>query len=96
MIQEESLVERSAELGEWFLSELQKISHADVKEIRGRGLLAGIELNVRARPYCERLAELGILCKGAHDKVLRIAPPLVIKKAGLEWAAGQLRQPFQT
>ena len=48
-----------------------------------------------ARPYCERLAELGILCKEAHDKVLRIAPPLVITKAELEWAAGQLRQAFQ-
>ena len=58
-----------------------------MKEIRGRGLLVRIELNVPARPYCERLAELGILCKGAHDKVLRIAPPLVIKKAELEWAA---------
>ena len=96
MIQEESLVERSAELGEWFLSELQKISHPDVKEIRGRGLLAGIEPNVPARPYCERLAGLGILCKEAHDKVLRIAPPLVITKPDLEWAAGQLRKAFQT
>ena len=96
VIQEESLVERSAELGDWFLSELQKIRHPDVKEIRGRGLLAGIELNVPARPYCERLAELGILCKEAHDKVLRIAPALVITKAELEWAAGQLRKAFQT
>ncbi len=95
VIQEESLVERSAELGEWFLSELQKIPHPDVKEIRGRGLLVGIELNVAARPYCERLAELGILCKEAHDKVLRIAPPLVITQAELEWAAGQLRKAFE-
>ena len=74
MIQEESLVERSAELGEWFLSEVQKIPHPGVKEIRGRGLLVGIELNVPARRYCERLAELGILYKEAHDKVLRIPP----------------------
>ncbi len=96
VIQEESLVDRSAELGEWFLSELQKIPHPDVKEIRGRGLLVGIELHVPARPYCERLAELGILCKEAHDKVLRIAPALVITKPDLEWAAGQLRQAFQT
>ncbi len=58
-------------------------------------MLAGIELNVAARPYCERLAELGILCKEAHDKVLRIAPPLVITKPDLKWAAGQLRQAFQ-
>ena len=96
VIQEESLIERSAELGAWFLSELRKISHPDLKEIRGRGLLVGIELTTQARPYCERLAELGILCKEAHDKVLRIAPPLVITKAELEWAAGQLRTAFQT
>ncbi len=96
VIQEESLIERSAELGAWFLSELRKISHPDLKEIRGSGLLVGIELTTQARPYCERLAELGILCKEAHDKVLRIAPPLVITKAELEWAAGQLRTAFQT
>ena len=95
VIQEESLAERSAELGEWFLAELQKIPHPDVKEVRGRGLLVGIELNVAARPYCERLAGLGILCKEAHDKVLRIAPPLVITQAELEWAVGQLRKAFE-
>ena len=96
VIREESLVERSAELGAWFLSELQKTRHPDVKEIRGRGLLVGIELTTPARPYCEKLAGLGMLCKEAHDYVIRIAPPLVITKADLEWAAGQLRKAFQT
>ena len=96
VIQEESLVERSAELGAWFLSELQKMRHPDLKEIRGRGLLVGIELTIPARPYCEKLAGLGMLCKEAHDYVIRIAPPLVITKADLEWAVGQLRKAFQT
>ena len=96
VIREESLVERSAELGAWFLSELQMTRHPDVKEIRGRGLLVGIELTTPARPYCEKLAGLGMLCKEAHDYVIRIAPPLVITKADLEWAAGQLRKAFQT
>ena len=96
VIQEESLVERSAELGAWFLSELQKIRHPDLKEVRGRGLLVGIELTTPARPYCEKLAELGILCKEAHDKVIRIAPPLVITKADLEWAVEQLRKVFDS
>ena len=95
VIREESLVERSAELGAWFLSELQKMRHPDVKEIRGRGLLVGIELTTPARGYCERLAELGMLCKEAHDYVIRIAPPLVITKADLEWAVGQLGRAFQ-
>ena len=96
VIQEESLVERSAELGAWFLSELQKTRYPDVKEIRGRGLLVGIELTTPARPYCEKLAGLGMLCKEAHDYVIRIAPPLVITKADLEWALGQLRKAFQS
>jgi len=96
VIQEESLVERSAELGAWFLSELQKIRHPDLKEVRGRGLLVGIELTTPARPYCEKLAELGILCKEAHDKVIRIAPPLVITKADLKWAVEQLRKVFDS
>ena len=95
VIQEESLVERSAELGAWFLTELQSIRHPDLKEVRGRGLLVGIELTTPARPYCEKLAELGLLCKEAHDKVIRIAPPLVITKSELEWAAEQLRTVFQ-
>ncbi len=95
VIQEESLVERSAELGAWFLTELQSIRHPDLKEVRGRGLLVGIELTTPARPYCEKLAELGLLCKEAHDKVIRLAPPLVITKSELEWAAEQLRTVFQ-
>ena len=95
VIQEESLVERSAELGAWFLTELQSIRHPDLKEVRGRGLLVGIELTTPARPYCEKLAELGLLCKEAHDTVIRLAPPLVITKSELEWAAEQLRTVFQ-
>ena len=95
VIQEENLVERSAELGAWFLTELRKIRHPDLQEVRGRGLLAGIELTTPARPYCEKLAELGILCKEAHDKVIRIAPPLVITKSELEWAAEQVHKVFQ-
>ena len=91
---EDDLAGRSAELGAWFLSTLQQIQHPDIKEIRGRGLLVGIELNVPARPYCERLQELGMLCKETHDLVIRIAPPLIIERDELEWAVGQIRSAF--
>ncbi|MDA1237080.1 MAG: ornithine--oxo-acid transaminase [Acidobacteria bacterium] len=94
VLEEESLAEKSAELGTWFLAELQKISHPDIKEVRGLGLLVGLELKVPARSYCERLQELGLLCKETHDFVIRIAPPLVVKKEELEWAVGQIRQAF--
>ncbi len=96
VIKDESLVERSAELGAWFLSELKKIDHPDIKEIRGLGLLVGMELKVPARAYCERLQELGLLCKETHDYVIRIAPPLVVKKDELEWAIGQIRTAFES
>jgi len=94
VLREERLVERSAEFGRWLLRELSPISHADVKEIRGRGLIAGIELHRPARPYCERLKERGMLCKETHENVIRLAPPLVISENDLAWAAEQVRAVF--
>ncbi|MGA9640605.1 MAG: ornithine--oxo-acid transaminase, partial [Terriglobales bacterium] len=74
---EENLVERSAELGAYFLGLLQTLRSPNLKEVRGKGLWIGIELTGPARPYCEALKEVGILCKETHDHVIRIAPPLV-------------------
>ena len=95
VVREEGLVEKSAELGAWFLAELKRIEHPEIREIRGRGLLVGVELKVPARRYCERLKELGLLCKETHDFVIRIAPPLVISKEDLEWAVARIREVFQ-
>ena len=94
VIQDEGLVSRSAQLGSWFLDQLRQLSHPDIVEIRGVGLLAGIELRGPARPYCERLQRLGLLCKETHDHVIRIAPPLVIKREDLEWALSRLQAAF--
>lgn len=94
VVQEEGLVRRSAEIGSWFLGELGRLSHPEIIEVRGQGLLAGIELRGPARPYCERLQRLGLLCKETHDRVIRIAPPLVIGREDLEWAVGRLRTAF--
>jgi ornithine--oxo-acid transaminase len=95
VIEDERLSDRSAELGAWLLYEMRKIRHPHIKEIRGRGLLVGIELMVPARAYCERLKDLGLLCKETHDFVIRLAPPLVISQEDLEWAVGQLRKAFE-
>ena len=94
VLRDERLVERSAELGAWLLEELASLEHPDIKEIRGRGLIVGIELHSPARPYCERLQELGVLCKETHENVIRLAPPLVISRDDLAWAVGQLRRVF--
>ena len=83
---EEKLVERSAELGAYFLGLLQTLSSPCLKDVRGRGLWIGIELSVPARPYCEALKDEGILCKETHDFVIRIAPPLVITREEIDWA----------
>ena len=89
---EEKLVERSAELGAYFLSQLQTMRSPDLKEIRGKGLWIGIELLSPARPYCEALKDVGILCKETHDRVIRIAPPLTITREEVDWAFGRIRR----
>jgi ornithine--oxo-acid transaminase len=83
---EEKLIERSAELGDYFLKKLQGLNSPHIKGVRGKGLWIGIELNTPARPFCEALKQLGVLCKETHDVVIRIAPPLVITKAEIDWA----------
>ncbi len=92
---EEGLAERSAELGAWFAEELRSIEHPKIREIRGRGLLVGVELTEPARAFCEALMQRGLLCKETHDFVVRIAPPLVVSREDLEWAVGQIRETFE-
>jgi len=92
---EEKMVERSAELGAYFLTLLQTLRSSNLKEVRGRGLWIGIELKTAARPYCERLKEEGILCKETHDRVIRIAPPLVITRQEIDWAFERIAKVIQ-
>jgi ornithine--oxo-acid transaminase len=94
VIVEERLAERSEELGNWALEELRRIRHPDIREIRGRGLLLGIELTAPARPYCERLKDLGVLCKETHDYVIRLAPALIISREDLAWMTGRISAAF--
>ncbi len=80
---EENMVENSSVQGEYFLSELKKISHPDIKEVRGRGLMVAIEFHPQvggARAYCNKLKDEGILAKDTHENIVRFAPPLVIQR----------------
>lgn len=95
VIIDENLPEHSNELGEYFKSELQKINHPAIKEVRGRGLFIGMELHESARPFCEALKEKGLLCKETHDTVIRFAPPLVITKEELDEALNRIRSVFE-
>lgn len=89
---EENLVENAERMGSYFLSGLKQIQSPSVREIRGRGLMIAIELMPdapgHARAVCERLMHLGVLCKETHRNIIRIAPPLVIKRDDVDWALG--------
>jgi ornithine--oxo-acid transaminase len=92
VLKDEKMVERSAELGAYFLERLKTLRSPELKEVRGIGMWIGIEMTGKARPYCEALKELGLLCKETHDHVIRIAPPLVIKKEEIDWAVEQIKK----
>ncbi len=89
---EENMIENSARMGEYFLEQLKKIKSKNTVEVRGKGLWIGLELNGLARPYCEKLKDEGILCKETHDRVIRFAPPLVIKKEEIDWAMERIEK----
>ena len=83
---QERLVERSRKMGDYFMKKLRTIKNSHIVEVRGKGLWIGIQLDTKARPYCEALAREGILCKDTHDNVIRVAPPLIITKKEIDWA----------
>lgn len=91
VIVKENLSQNAHDLGNWFMAELGKIGSPLIKEVRGKGLLIGVELKQKARPYCERLMEMGILAKETHEMVVRFAPPLIITKKDLQWALDHIR-----
>ncbi|WP_141395212.1 MULTISPECIES: ornithine--oxo-acid transaminase [Bacillus] len=92
VLEEEKLVERSFELGNYMQDKLKEIDNPIIKDIRGRGLFIGVELTEAARPYCERLKEEGLLCKETHETVIRFAPPLVISQEDLDWAIDKVKK----
>lgn len=95
VLRDPELVARTAQLGLILLEELRKIPSKHVVEIRGRGLLVGIEIRStsgKARVFCEQLATLGVLVNDTHQQVIRVAPPLVISEQDLRWGVAQFAQ----
>jgi len=94
---DEKLPERSKELGEYFLNAIKDINSPLFKEVRGKGLFIAIELKDEAggaRQFTEAMKEKGILAKETHVHTIRLAPPLVIEKADLDWAVNILKDIF--
>jgi ornithine--oxo-acid transaminase len=86
---EEDMIENARKMGDYFLTQLKTIDSPFIKEVRGKGLLIGVELLPEAggaRSFCERLKTKGLLCKETHENVIRFAPPLVITEAQIDWA----------
>ncbi|OGR65070.1 MAG: ornithine--oxo-acid transaminase [Elusimicrobia bacterium GWB2_63_22] len=92
VLTEEKLVENSYEMGKYFTDKLRSIKGKHIKEVRGKGLLIGVEMDCAARPYCEQLMALGLLAKETHDHVIRFAPPLVITQKEIDWAFRRIKK----
>ena len=85
---EENMIDNAARMGEYLLGRLKEIKSPYVREARGKGLLIGIELAEGAggaRRFCEAFLAKGLLCKETHEHVIRLAPPLIIKKDEIDW-----------
>jgi ornithine--oxo-acid transaminase len=99
VIEEEGLVERSAELGAYLVDRLKAMRSNVVAEVRGRGLWAGVEVDpdvVSARTLCDALAAEGVLSKDTHGTVLRFAPPLTITREEIDWGLERVERVFAT
>jgi ornithine--oxo-acid transaminase len=82
-------------MGQYFMKRLRAMNSPYAKEVRGKGLLIGVEIKREhgtARPYCEKLMKLGILAKETHEQVIRFAPPLVISREEADWALDRIAQ----
>jgi acetylornithine/LysW-gamma-L-lysine aminotransferase len=90
-LEENALPERAAELGAWFIDRLRQIQSPLVREVRGLGLMVGIELKQKVTPYLQALMGLGVLALPAGLTVLRFLPPLVISQADLEVVAAAVQ-----
>ena len=93
LLYEDNLNENSAILGEYFKSKLKSIDNKIIKDVRGKGLWLGMELNeseVNAKDLCLMLLNEGLLCKETHKTVIRFAPPLMISKEDLDWAINKI------
>jgi acetylornithine/LysW-gamma-L-lysine aminotransferase len=91
-MQEEKLAERAADVGAYFMGRLQRIESPLIREVRGKGLLLGIELKQKVTPYLQTLMGKGVLALPAGTNVLRLLPPLVIEKADVDVVADSIEE----
>jgi ornithine--oxo-acid transaminase len=94
---EEDMIGNAARMGDYLMSQLSRLSHPAIREVRGRGLLIAVELHPEAggaRRLCEALMRRGLLCKETHTHTIRFAPPLVIRRDEIDWAMERIAAAF--
>ncbi len=91
-IKEEKLLERSREMGAYFIEKLRNMNRDDVVEVRGKGLMIGVEMNYKCGDIVDFAREHGVLVNCTSDSVLRLVPPLVITKEQIDTVVGILEQ----
>lgn len=94
---EEGMIDNAARMGDYLMTQLRTIKSPHIKEVRGKGLLIGLELHPEAggaRRFCEALLTKGLLCKETHQHVIRFAPPLIITRQEVDWALERIAQVF--
>jgi ornithine--oxo-acid transaminase len=97
VLYDEKLIERAASLGEYLVTQLKTVKSPLIREVRGKGLFIGLEVDVRritARAIVDRLLARGLVSKDTHGTVVRFAPPLVIERPEIDWAVEQVRAVF--
>ncbi|MDE0609602.1 MAG: aspartate aminotransferase family protein [Anaerolineaceae bacterium] len=92
VIEDEHLPQRAAQLGNWIMSELAGLQHPSVREVRGLGLLVGMQLRGRVTPVLKRLQDRGVLALPAGFNVLRLLPPLIISEGELKEIVVAIRE----
>ena len=98
VLMEENMIENAEKMGRYFLDGLKGIGSSMIKEVRGKGLMIGVELYPEAggaRKYCEKLQKKGLLCKETHENIIRFAPPLVITRDEIDWALERIDSVFK-
>lgn len=91
LLEEDNLIENSFNLGKYFTDKLNEIKNDKIAFVRSRGLWLGLGLHCNARPICEKLQELGVLCKDTHKTIVRFSPPLVITKEEIDWVIDKVK-----
>jgi ornithine--oxo-acid transaminase len=95
VLRDEKLTQNAAQIGEYFIEQLSEIPSRHIRQVRGKGLLIGVELKPEAggaRRFCEALQERRILAKETHENVIRFAPPLIITRETIDWALPRIRE----